>query len=39
MKPVIIIKTQVEKDNGRRGLEYEVDFTSGAEIGFTSDGK
>lgn len=29
---------KVEKDNGRRGMEYEVDFTSGAEIDFTSDG-
>lgn len=29
---------KVEKDNGRRGLEYEVDFNSGAEIEFNSDG-
>lgn len=29
---------KVEKDNGRRGMEYEVDFASGAEIDFTSDG-
>ena len=29
---------KVEKDNGRRGMEYEVDFTSGAEVDFTSDG-
>ncbi|MCI9607862.1 MAG: hypothetical protein HFJ94_06795 [Muribaculaceae bacterium] len=29
---------KVEKDNGRRGIEYEVDFTSGAEVDFTSDG-
>lgn len=29
---------KVEKDNGRRGLEYEVDFISGAEVDFTSDG-
>lgn len=29
---------KVEKDNGRRGMEYEVDFTSGAEVEFTSDG-
>ena len=29
---------KVEKDYGRRGLEYEVDFSSGAEIEFTSDG-
>lgn len=28
----------VEKENGRRGMEYEVDFTSGAEVDFTSDG-
>ncbi len=30
---------KVEKDNGRRGMEYEVDFTSGAELEFTSDGE
>ena len=30
---------KAEKDNGRRGLEYEVDLTSGAEIDFMSDGK
>ncbi len=29
---------KVEKDNGRRGTEYEVDFTSGAEVDFTSNG-
>ena len=29
---------KVEKDNGRRGMEYEVDFASGAEVDFTSDG-
>ena len=29
---------KVEKDNGRRGLEYEVDFVSGAEIEFNSNG-
>lgn len=29
---------KVEKDNGRRGIEYEVDFTNGAEAEFTSDG-
>ena len=29
---------KAEKDNGRRGMEYEVDFTSGAEVEFTSDG-
>lgn len=29
---------KVEKDNGRRGMEYEVDFISGAEVDFTSDG-
>ncbi len=29
---------KIEKDNGRRGMEYEVDFTSGAEVEFTSDG-
>lgn len=29
---------KVEKDNGRRGLEYEVDFASGAEVDFTSEG-
>ena len=26
---------KVEKDNGRRGMEYEVDFVSGAEIELT----
>lgn len=30
---------KVEKDNGRRGAEYEVDFISGAEIEFLSDGQ
>lgn len=29
---------KVEKDNGSRGMEYEVDFTSGAEVDFASDG-
>lgn len=29
---------KVEKDNGRRGVEYEVDFISGAEVEFKSDG-
>lgn len=29
---------KVEKDNGHRGIEYEVDFSSGAEIDFKSDG-
>lgn len=29
---------KVEKDNGRRGMEYEVDFISGAEVEFTSEG-
>lgn len=29
---------KVEKDDGRRGVEYEVDFTSGAEVEFNSDG-
>ncbi len=29
---------KVEKDNGYRGLEYEVDFVSGAEVDFKSDG-
>ena len=29
---------KVEKDKGHRGMEYEVDFTSGAEVDFTSDG-
>lgn len=29
---------KVEKDQGRRGEEYEVDFNSGAEIDFKSDG-
>lgn len=30
---------KVEKDNGRRGMEYEVDFVSGAEVDFMSDGQ
>lgn len=30
---------KVEKDNGRRGMEYEVDFNSGAEVEFNSDGR
>lgn len=30
---------KVEKDNGRRGTEYEVDFVSGAEVEFMSDGQ
>lgn len=29
---------KAEKDQGRRGMEYEVDLTSGAEIDFKSDG-
>ena len=29
---------KAEKDQGRRGMEYEVDLTSGAEIEFMSDG-
>lgn len=29
---------KAEKDQGRRGLEYEVDLNSGAEIDFMSDG-
>ncbi|MCM1504123.1 MAG: PepSY-like domain-containing protein [Muribaculum sp.] len=29
---------KVEKDNGRRGAEYEVDFTNGAEVDFIADG-
>lgn len=29
---------KAEKDNGRRGVEYEVDMTSGAEMEFMSDG-
>ncbi len=29
---------KVEKDNGRRGTEYEVEFVSGAEVEFISDG-
>lgn len=29
---------KVEKDNGYRGMEYEVDFVSGAEVDFKSDG-
>ena len=30
---------KAEKDNGRRGMEYEVDFASGAEAEFTADGE
>lgn len=30
---------KVEKDNGRRGTEYEVDFMSGAEAEFRADGE
>lgn len=29
---------KAEKDQGRRGFEYEVDLASGAEVEFTSDG-
>ncbi|WP_301392690.1 PepSY-like domain-containing protein [uncultured Duncaniella sp.] len=29
---------KAEKDNGYRGVEYEVDFVSGAEVEFKSDG-
>lgn len=29
---------KVEQDNGYRGVEYEVDLVSGAELEFTSDG-
>ena len=29
---------KAEKDQGRRGMEYEVDFTSGAEAEFREDG-
>ncbi len=29
---------KVEKDEGRRGTEYEVDFANGAEVVFNSDG-
>ncbi len=29
---------KAEKDQGRRGMEYEVDLTSGAEIDFMTDG-
>ncbi len=29
---------KAEKDQGRRGMEYEVDLMSGAEIDFTSEG-
>ncbi len=29
---------KVEQDQGRRGMEYEVDFTSGAEVEFREDG-
>lgn len=29
---------KAEKEQGRRGLEYEVDLTSGAEIDFMADG-
>ncbi len=30
---------KVEKDKGHRGTEYEVDFVSGAEVEFLSDGQ
>lgn len=30
---------KVEKDNGRRGMEYEIDFASGAEIEFNANGE
>lgn len=30
---------KAEKDQGHRGMEYEVDLTSGAEIEFNSDGR
>lgn len=30
---------KVEQDSGHRGVEYEVDFMSGAEVDFTSDGQ
>ncbi len=30
---------KAEKDNGRRGTEYEVDLAGGAEIDFRSDGE
>lgn len=36
--PTDVIK-KVEKDNGRRGVEYEVDFISGAEVDFMSQGE
>ncbi len=29
---------KVEKDQGHRGMEYEVDFTNGGEVEFKSDG-
>lgn len=29
---------KAEKDQGRRGMEYEVDLSSGAEIDFTENG-
>lgn len=29
---------KVEKEQGRRGMEYEVEFASGAEIDFRDDG-
>ena len=29
---------KVVKDQGRRGMEFEVDFVGGAEVDFTSDG-
>lgn len=29
---------KAEKDQGRRGMEYEVDLTSGAEVEFNADG-
>lgn len=29
---------KVEKEQGRRGMEYEVEFTNGAEIDFREDG-
>lgn len=31
--------SKVEKEEGRRGMEYEVDFTSGAEVEFISNGE
>lgn len=30
---------KVEKDQGHRGVEYDVDFASGAEVEFMSDGR